>query len=95
MVHADAEAAAQMLEETKTSVLAEHIAALIRDEPKLSIAKAETIVKASTEWREWIGNMVTARRVANRARVQRDYLRMRFSEFISAEADHRAGSRMT
>lgn len=94
MAHADAEAAAQLLEETKSSVLAEHVANLIRDEPKMSIAKAETTVKASPEWRQFVEGMVRARKAANKARVTRDYLKMQFSVWIAEDANHRAGARM-
>ncbi len=94
MTCVDAEAAAQLLEETKSAKLAELVAGLLRDDPKMSVAKAETTVKSSPEWRRWIEGMVTARKAANRARVQRDYLRMRFSVWIAEDANHRAGARM-
>jgi len=92
--HVDAEAAAQMLEETKSAVLSERVADLIKDDPKLSVTKAETLVKASPEWRRWIEGMVRARKAANRARVERDYLKMRFSEWVAEDANHRAGARL-
>ena len=91
---ADAEAAAQLLEETKTAALAELIAEELRAAPGLSHARAETNVKSSPEWRRWIEGMVRARKAANRARIDRDFLKMRFSEWVAQDANHRAGARM-
>jgi hypothetical protein len=35
----------------------------IKEDPKISIAKAETVVKSSNEWRQWIEGMVRAERL--------------------------------
>ncbi|MBF9233958.1 hypothetical protein [Microvirga alba] len=94
MAHVDAEAAASMLEETKSAVLAEMVSDELRSDPKMSVAKAETTVKASRRWREHVEGIVRARKAANRARVSRDYLKMRFSQWISEDANHRAGARV-
>lgn len=93
MACVDAEAAAQLLEETKSAKLSEMIGELQRDTPGLAFNKAEMTAKASPEWRAWVEGMVRARKAANRARVNRDFLRMQFSVWIAEDANHRAGSR--
>jgi hypothetical protein len=90
----DAENAAQLLEETKSAVLSQYIAEEIAADPKMSIAKAETMVRSSPKWREFVERMVKARTAANRARINRDYLRMKFSEWVAEDANHRAGTRL-
>lgn len=87
--HVDAEAAAQMLEETKSAVLAQMMSRL----GDMPVSKAEMQVKGSEDWRRFIEGMVRARQHANKLRVERDYLKMKFSEWISEDANHRAGAR--
>ncbi len=81
----DREAAANVLEETKSAFLAEKKAGL-GDIPD---THAERIVKASQEWRDFITAMCAARRAANHAKVRVEVLRMRFWEYNSAEATKR------
>ncbi len=78
--------AARMLEETKAAVLSERKKAL-GDIPD---SHAEKEVKASAEWREFIGQMADARTAANLAKVRLNYIRMRHSEWMSADANKRA-----
>ncbi|NBX51353.1 hypothetical protein EBT25_15865 [bacterium] len=87
----DADAAASLLEETKSSVLARYMTDLVGD---MSVSKAEMIVKASDEWREFITNMVNARKEASKLKVQLEYIRMKFSEWQSFEASKRAEMRL-
>lgn len=86
----DAEAAASLLEDTKSSVLSQRMQSLIRSEPGLAINRAEATVKASDEWKEWIEGMIEARKKANLLKVQLEYLRMRSGEQASYEATKRA-----
>ena len=86
----DAESAASLLEDTKSSILSQRMQALIRDEPGLAINRAEATVKASGEWAEWINGMNDARRKANLLKVQMEYLRMKSGEQASYEATKRA-----
>ena len=86
----DADAAATLLEDTKSAVLSERMQALIRDEPGMAINRAEAAVKGSEEWREWISGMIEARKKANLLKVQLEYLRMKFTEWNSHEASRRA-----
>jgi len=86
----DAEAAASLLEDTKSSMLSQRIQALIRAEPGLAINRAEATVKASDEWGDWITGMIEARKKANLLKVQLEYLRMRAGEQASYEATKRA-----
>ena len=80
------DAAARMLEEGKTTYLAQQ-KALHGD---ISDAKAEKLVKSSPQWSDYIKKMVNAKTAANRQKVELDYLRMRHMEWNSAEATQRA-----
>ena len=80
------DAAARMLEEGKTTYLAQQKAAL-GDIPD---SKAEKLVKASPQWADYIKKMVNTKTVANRQRVELDYLKMRHMERTSEEANNRS-----
>lgn len=82
----DKDAAASMLEETKTAVLAQRMGAL----GDIPVNRAEQIVKGSKEWHDWIGGMVNARTAANLAKVKLEWIRMRHSEWQSEAATKRA-----
>jgi hypothetical protein len=86
----DADAAASILEDTKSAVMSERMLAL----GEMSINKAEALVKASPEWRRHIEAIVNARRAANRLRVQLEYLKMKFQEWSSENANKRAEMRL-
>lgn len=82
----DAEAAASILEDTKSAVLSQHMAAL----GDMPVSKAEMTVKASAEWSVHVEKIVEARKQANLLKVQMEYLRMKSGEWQSAEATKRA-----
>lgn len=82
--------AARMLEEGKTTYLAQQ-KALLGDIPD---SHAEKQVKASPAWADYIKTMVRSKTAANKARVEVDYLKMRFQEWQSAEANARAERKM-
>lgn len=82
----DADAAATLLEDTKSAVLAERMQEYVT----LPVNRAEQMVKSSPEWREHIEKIVEARKKANRLKVQLEFIRMRFSETQSFEATKRA-----
>jgi len=90
----DADAAATLLEYTKSAILSERMQALIRSEPGLALNRAEASVKASEEWRDWVAGMVEARKKANLLKVQLEYLRMKFNEWQSHEATKRTEARL-
>jgi hypothetical protein len=87
----DAEAAASILEESKSAFLSR----LMSNLGDISVSKAEMTVKASNEWQEYIEGMVTARQHATLLKVQLEYLRMRFQEWNSENATRRAEIRLT
>ncbi len=86
----DAEAAASLLEDTKSALLAERMSAL----GDMAVSKAEMTVKASQEWRYNLAAIALARQAANRLKVQLEYLRMKFSEWQSHEATKRTEARL-
>ena len=82
----DADAAANILEESKSAFLSKSMA----DLGDMPVSKAEMTVKASDEWRSFIEEMVEARKKAAKLKVQLEYIRMKFSEWQSHEATRRA-----
>lgn len=82
----DADAAACMLEETKSSFLAQ----MMSEQGDMPVSRAEMNVKSSTEWRDYIKSMVEARQKAALLKVQLEYIRMRFQEWNSVAATRRA-----
>jgi hypothetical protein len=87
---ADLDSAARMLEEGKSAVLAQRMAAL----GDMPVSKAELAVKASTFWADYIKGLVRARTAANRAKIEVEYERMRFWESSQDRADERYTARM-
>ena len=80
------DAAARLLEETKSTQLASKVKAL-GDVP---VTSAERDVKATPEWRADLEAMVQARTKANHAKVKLEWIRMRFQEQMSFEATKRS-----
>lgn len=86
----EADAAASLLEETKTAVLSQHMAAM----GDMPVSKAEMAVKSTADWHRYLSDMVEARKKANLLKVKLEWVRMRFSEWQSAEASKRAEMRL-
>jgi hypothetical protein len=85
-----ADAAANILEETKSAVLAQ----LMSKQGDLPVNKREMNVKSSREWMNFITEMVQAREKASLLQVQREYIRMKFHEWQSIEATRRQEMRL-
>lgn len=81
----DKQAAAELLEETKKSVLAE-----IMGGEDGSMAARESAALASTAYRQHLRDMVDARREANRARVRYDSMKVLAEMRRSQESTRRA-----
>jgi len=82
----DKDSAASMLEETKSAVLSQRMAAL----GDMAVSKAELAVKATPEWADHVASIVKARESANLAKVKMEWIRMRFNEWQSDAATKRA-----
>jgi hypothetical protein len=82
----EADAAATILEETKSAVLSQMMVKL----GDMPVSRAEMQVKASEEWTTFLTVMVNARERANLLKVKTEWVRMRFNEWQSAEATKRA-----
>lgn len=83
---ADLEAAADLLETTKSSVLAQRCAEL----GDIPVNRAEQQIKASRNWGDHLKKIAEARKQANRAKIELDYIRMKFYEWQSGQANTRA-----
>ena len=82
----DADAAANVLEESKSAFLSCRMSEL----GDMPVSKAEMTVKASEVWQGYIDTMVENRKQASLLKVQLEYIRMKFSEWQSSEATRRA-----
>ena len=87
----DADSAANLLEETKSAVLARMMTA----RGDMPVSKAEMQVKASEEWSDYVTKTVGARREAALLKVQLEFIRMKFMEHNSADATRRAEMKLT
>ena len=85
--YSDAESAATLLENVKDLTLQQRMAELDGDLPQ---NKREMMVKASQEWADYIHEMTKARNKARRLKLQLEHIRMKFTEWNSAEANKRA-----
>jgi hypothetical protein len=86
----DAHAAASILEELKSATLSQRMVAL----GDMPVSRAEMQVKASAEWRQYVEEMVAARKAANKLKVKLEELQMRHTEQQSAEATRRHEMRL-
>jgi len=86
----DADSAANLLEETKSAVLARMMLAC----GDMPVSRAEMQVKGSDDWREFVTKMVEAREKAALLKVKLEYIRMKFHEWQSVEASRRAEMRL-
>lgn len=85
-----ANAAADLLEESKSAVLSQKMAAL----GDMPVSRAELKVKSGEDWRVHIEKIVDARREANELKVEADFLRMKFYEWQADGANKRAEMRL-
>ncbi len=72
----DADAAASLLEELKTTTLSKMKADLISREGPMADNRAEMSVKASPEWEEYIREMCGNRAKATKLKLKLEHLRM-------------------
>ncbi len=84
---ADKDAAASALEETRRSVKAKIANDCLAESS--SVAKAELIAEASPLYSQHIASMVEARRIANRAKVYYDGMKINYEMMRSLEATRR------
>lgn len=86
----DLDAAARLLAEGKTTYLAQ-CKARLGDIPD---SKAERIVKSSADWSDYIKKMVAAKTRADKAKIELEFLRMRYWENTNSDANRRAEMKM-
>lgn len=90
----DADAAASIMEEMKTTTLETMKSAIIAREGPMADNRAERMAKSSDDWDKYIRSMCENRAKANRLKAQLEYLRMKFSEAQSIEATARHEARL-
>ena len=84
------DASARLMEESKTTILAQRMAAL----GDMPVSRAEMIVKASPAWEVFVHKMVDAKTQANKAKIDVDYWRMKHMESQSDAANERTEARL-
>lgn len=84
------DSAANLLEETKSAVLSQMMARL----GDIPVSHAERSVKSSEQWMDFVTKMVRAREAANLAKVHCEFIKMKFSEWQSHNANKRAEMRL-
>lgn len=87
---ADLDAAANILEQTKSAVLSQMMAKL----GEMPVSHAERQVKSTVEWSDHVKAIVDARHLADKKRLQLEYIRMKFQEWQSANANMRHEARL-
>jgi len=88
------DAAARVLENTKSAIYSQKVLNLLAEFPHYSVAKAELKVKGSDAWLVHLDAIDRARTKANEARIQVDVARMQAMEQNSREAYERQELRM-
>lgn len=86
----DYDAAANLLEDCKSAFLSERM--LLHSD--LPVNRAETMVKASPEWKEYVEKTVEARRKANLYKVKLETVKMRHSEWVAQDANQRMAAKL-
>lgn len=88
--YCDADAAANLLEETKSAFLAK----LMLARGDMAVSKAEMLVKGSDEWTDYVTKMIRAREQAALLKAQLAYIQMKFYEWQADGANKRAEMRL-
>ncbi len=92
----DAEAAAHLAEELKTTTLEQWKNELVLENGgDLPDSHAERKVKAQPRWAEYIRKMCADRADANKARAKMKFYEMKFNEWQSREANQRHEARLS
>ena len=95
VAYADAEAAASLMEELKTTTLETMKSKMIAAQGEMPDNKSERLVKSSEAWREYIEQMCDHRAKATKLRLKLEYVRMRHSEWQSRDANARHEARLS
>jgi hypothetical protein len=90
----DADTAASLLEELKTTTLERIKSDLIANDGPMPDNTATRLAKCSDRWDEYVREMCNTRSRANALKVQMEYIRMKFAEWQSAAATARAEMRL-
>ena len=91
---ADADAAASLREELKSTTLEKMKSDIVTAQGPLPDNTATRLAKCSPDWEKYIRAMCADRAKANLLRVQMEYLKMRHREWIGADATARAEMRL-
>jgi hypothetical protein len=86
----DADAAASLMEELKTTTLEKMKSDLIERDGPMPDNTATRLAKCNSEWTDYLTQMCKHRAEANRLKCQMEYIRMRHREWIGADATARA-----
>lgn len=85
-----ADSAARLLEETRSSVLAKWMG----EQGDVPVSRAESVVKGSERWRDYVTKTVAARTNAERLKIAMKYAEMKRFDQISKDATSRTEARL-
>src|SRR5262245_13194659 len=86
----DKDAAARLLEDTKSLLFAQKCNAL----GDMPVNKAEQTIKASIPWHDHVTRIVNAKTAANAAWGEYEYRKVRYEQWKNEEANHRHQSKL-
>lgn len=92
---AEADGAARLMEELKSSALESRKSQLILERGDMPDNKAERLVKSSASWDEYLREMVRLRVEANKKRVAMEWLKFKHAEWQTLHANNRHESRLS
>jgi len=92
--HVRLDAEADLLRELRDANLERLKLVLLAEDPKMSDAKAERLVKAGAEWETYIRGMVAAREKANLQKAKMKWIEIRIWEQNSEQANARNERRL-
>ena len=90
LVWVDLDAAARMLEETKSIVMAQRQ----MEYGDIAVNRSEQLVKGTASWKQHVESIVNSRTLANKAKIRLEALKMRSGEQASYEANERTMARL-
>ncbi len=90
----DADGAASLLEELKTTRLSQMKMALMAEQGDMPDAKAERICKSDPQWEEYLRDMIACRTAANKLKMEMKALEIEHGEWTSRDANARHESKL-
>ena len=92
---ADLHNAAQLLDDMKGVVFAQKVNALLANDPKMAVNRAENEIKSSDDWEEYVRSCVAASHQDNLAKIELEFMKMKLQEYQGQQANELQELKMT